>query len=356
MTQKRSLNICIFADERSIHARRWVTGLRALGHEVSLITLRKDANFDIGGIDLGASTKLVYLTKIPTLRRLVRKLSPDIFHAHYASSYGYLASFLDHPRKIVSVWGDDIVEFPENHFIFRSMIKRSLEKAYHITATNQFLKDISMKFNCKLPTITIIPFGIDLESFPYANRPQSKTVRIGIAKGLRPKYGVDILIRAFAGILQVRPDVELHVAGRGSFEESYGSLLDKLNLRSKVKFLGLLPHERIPQFLSDIDIFAMPSISDGESFGVAALEASATGLPVVATKVGGVPEVVIDGETGILVERGNVEELAQAILRLIQQPELRIEMGQAGRRLVEHKYRWEDNLRAMIDLYYQLMP
>jgi glycosyltransferase involved in cell wall biosynthesis len=88
---------------------------------------------------------------------------------------------------------------------------------------------------------------------------------------------------------------------------------------------------------------------------VAALEASATGLPVVATRVGGVPEVVIDGQTGILVERKNVKQLSSALLELIRRPELRIQMGIAGRKLVEDHYRWENNLNALSELYFSMM-
>jgi glycosyltransferase involved in cell wall biosynthesis len=99
----------------------------------------------------------------------------------------------------------------------------------------------------------------------------------------------------------------------------------------------------------------MPSISDGESFGVAALEAAATGLPVVATRVGGVPEVVIDGITGILVERKDAEKLADALKRLIDNSDLRRKMGLAGRKYVEEHYRWESNVKAMNDLYMEMM-
>jgi len=348
------LHICIFGAEQSIHTRRWVLGLRGLGHQVNLITLKKDSENDIGGIDLGASNKLSYLTKIPTLRSIVGKLMPDIFHAHYASSYGFLASYVSHPRKVVSVWGNDIVDFPRNNFIARDIVKRALKAPKRITATSEFLKSAVQEFGWNTPSVSVIPFGIDLGQFQYCERPQANTVKIGIAKSLLPKYGVDILIRAFAEICKAREDVVLLIAGKGKYEDNYRALVRHLGLDEKVKFVGFLAHEKIPQFLATIDIFAMPSISD-ESFGVAALEATATGLPVVASRVGGVPEVVVDGATGFLVERGDISQLAQAILGLAQQPDLRRKMGQTGRKFVEERYRWEDNLQAMIDLYLQMM-
>jgi glycosyltransferase involved in cell wall biosynthesis len=354
--QGKGLHICIFADERSIHVRRWVSGLRGLGHDVDLITLRKEPSSDIGGINLGASGKLTYLAKIPKLRREVAKLSPDIFHAHYASSYGFLASFLNHPRKVVSVWGNDVIDFPGRSVLHKAIIKRSLESARHITATSEFLKAATSKFEIKPVPITVIPFGIDLNLFKFCERRNGNVTRVGIAKHLHPKYGIDYLLRAFAAISRSHSDLELLIVGKGPSENEYRALVGNLNLGNKVKFMGALPHEKVAQFLMTLDIFAMPSISDGESFGVAALEASATGLPVVATRVGGVPEVVIENITGMLVDRASVEQLSRALLKLIDEPDLRRKMGQAGRRFVEERYRWEDNLRAMSELYYKLMP
>jgi glycosyltransferase involved in cell wall biosynthesis len=354
MNENRSLHICIFANELSIHTRRWVLGLRGMGHRVDLVTLKKDPQSDIGGIHLGASSKLAYLSKVGWLRRLVRELGPDIFHAHHASSYGFLASFIRHPRKILSVWGNDIVDFPNRGPIHRKIIKRSLTSPIQITATSEFLKRSSLDFGWRLPPISVIPFGIDLEIFRRSERKARSEVKIGIAKALAPKYGIDILIRAFAKVIEKGVDAKLLIAGKGPSEAVYKKLAVGLSLQNKIEFLGFLTQEKVAQFMREIDIFAMPSLSE-EGFGVAALEAAATGLPVVASKVGGVPEVVVDGRTGILVERGNINGLAAALTKLAHEPELRLRYGLGGRRLVENNYTWQRSLKQMNDLYIRLM-
>ena len=174
MNKAKPLHICLFSDERSIHTRRWVGALREAGHRVDLITLNKDPENDIGGITLEGTSnynriikfkpvksilgkiapqiyhshqigyqegsKLDYFAKIGPLKKLVKKLNPDIFHSHQASSYGFLASFVEHPRKVLSVWGDDVIEFPKRNFLYKAFIKRSVSSAYHITATSCFLK------------------------------------------------------------------------------------------------------------------------------------------------------------------------------------------------------------------------
>jgi glycosyltransferase involved in cell wall biosynthesis len=352
---RKLLHICIFADERSVHTRRWVMGLRGLGHKVDLVTLIKESEYDIGGISLEARSKASYLTKIGRLKRQVGELKPDIFHAHYASSFGFLASFVDHPRKILSVWGDDVIVFPYSNPLFKSLVKRAIRRSHRITATSRCLRAAVERLTSVKAEIEIIPFGIDLSQFAYVDRNSGPVVRIGIAKSLRPKYGIDVLIDAFAELTKKQADLELLIAGRGEFEAVYKRKVAQMNLVDKVTFTGFIDHSELPEFFGKIDVFVMPSVSDGESFGVAALEASATGLAVVASKVGGVPEVVSNGVTGVLVERRNVKALADAIRKLADDPDLRKEMGRAGRRFVEKNYDWNDNLARMESLYYSLM-
>jgi glycosyltransferase involved in cell wall biosynthesis len=355
MNTAKALHIVILGEERSIHARRWTLGLRNRGHRVDLVTLRKDPLNDIGGISLDAGKKLFYANKIWRLRKIINELRPDILHAHQAASYGFLASFVNHPRKVLSIWGDDIVVFPTKNFLYGMIFRYSLKNAKRITCTSGFLKNKVISYGYEPEQIAVIPFGIDLDKFVIPQRPIDRPIRLGIAKGFIAKYGIDYLLRAFQQVVDSGRNAELTLAGRGDQEDEYKQLAISLGLKRRTAFLGLLQHDKIPEFLAGIDIFVMPSISDGESFGVAALEASASGLPVVASRVGGVPEVVIDGVTGILVDRCNSDQLAVAINKLIDDPGLRIQMGQAGRDFVEKNYRWEKNVEAMENLYLEMM-
>lgn len=355
MKTARALHIVILGEERSIHVRRWTLSLRSRGHRVDLVTLREDPLNDIGGISLHAGRKLFYANKIWRLRKIIKELRPDILHAHQAASYGFLASFVNHPRKILSIWGDDIVVFPTKNIFFEMIFRHSLKKAKRITCTSEFLKNKAISYGYGQERIAVIPFGIDLNKFAIPQRPLNRAVRLGIAKGFIAKYGIVYLLRAFQQVVNSGRNVELILAGRGDQEDEYKQLAISLGLKEQTTFLGLLKHDKIPEFLAGIDIFVMPSISDGESFGVAALEASASGLPVVATRVGGVPEVVIDNKTGILVDRCDSDQLAVAIDKLIDDAGLRIRMGLAGREFVEKNYRWENNVEAMENLYLEMM-
>ncbi len=154
----RKYHICLFSDERSIHTRRWVRGLRGLGHNVDLVTLIKEDRDDIGGISLNAGGKISYMTKIFKLRRIVSELKPDILHAHYASSFGFLASFVDHPRKALSVWGNDVIVFPGENIVFKAIVKRALRRAHFLTATSEFLKKAVRSLTPEREDIMLIAF------------------------------------------------------------------------------------------------------------------------------------------------------------------------------------------------------
>jgi L-malate glycosyltransferase len=327
--------------------------LRSMGHRVDLITFRKDPDHDIGGIGLGADSKVSYLFKIAKFREIVAKLNPEILHTHYASSYGFIARFVKHPRKILSVWGDDIVIFPNRNFLTKIMLTQALRKSTYITATSKFLEKVTLEYITDKP-IKIIPFGVDLDLFKYSERKPGEIVKIGIAKHLHPYYGVDILIRAIHHMDRKKQNFRLLIAGKGKYEQEYRSLVGELELDDIIEFVGPIEYPKMPDFLSSIDIAVMPSSTEAESFGVAAIEAAATGLPVVGTKVGGIPEVIEDGITGLMADKGDFKKIAQHLTRLIAEPDLRHKMGLAGRQMVEQRYSWQYCLESMQDLYYKM--
>jgi glycosyltransferase involved in cell wall biosynthesis len=139
------------------------------------------------------------------------------------------------------------------------------------------------------------------------------------------------------------------LAGEGPERRRLERQAARLGLGERVRFLGEVPHEQVPEVLQQLDIFAMPSTYEG--FGVAALEAEAMELPVVASSVHGIPDVVVDGETGLLVPPRDRQALASALDRLVADGDLRRRLGQAGRAFVAEHYSWEENTAQMEALY-----
>jgi phosphatidylinositol alpha-1,6-mannosyltransferase len=163
---------------------------------------------------------------------------------------------------------------------------------------------------------------------------------------LVPRKGQDTLIQAMPRILHEVPDAALLIVGGGPYRGDLEKLAARTGVSHAVRFTGPVPWEELPAHYGAGDVFAMPCRTrrgglDVEGLGIVYLEASATGLPVVAGDSGGAPDAVLDGETGWVVAGGSPAQSADRILTLLRDPELRRRMGERGRRWVEEAWRWD---------------
>jgi len=156
---------------------------------------------------------------------------------------------------------------------------------------------------------------------------RGRDIVVGVLARLEPEKGVDLLIRAVASLQGKLPRLRLLIAGAGGQEARLRRLADSLGAAQQVRFAGYV--REVGDFLACLDIYAQPSRA--EAFGLGVTEAMATGLPVVASRVGGLPEQVVDGETGLLVAPGDIYALAGAIATLTEDAALRFYMGRAGK-------------------------
>ena len=272
------------------------------------------------------------------------------------TSISCVVKFFKMKNIVISTWGKDIVydgPFPEPKI--QVFIKKVLLRwAREVTATSSFQAGVTEKYMSKNKNVQVIPFGVNCEKFsPLLKKDveKDKYVRLGFVKHLLPKYGPKFIIQAMPVILREYPDTKLILVGSGYLENQLRDLCIQLGIKDYVEFVGSIHHDKVPKLLAKIDIFIMPSIYNSETFGVAAVEASAMEIPVVASRVGGVPEVVIDGVTGILVEPCNYIEISKAIKKLISNPELRFSMGREGRKLILGKYNLDKAGKMMHELY-----
>jgi glycosyltransferase involved in cell wall biosynthesis len=181
---------------------------------------------------------------------------------------------------------------------------------------------------------------------PEPGRRARGQLTIGIVKSLAPKYGVDLLLRACAALLQdadvraLSVDCRLLIVGDGPQRAALEALALELGIAPRTEFAGAVAHAEVPSFLNRLHIYAAPSRLDSESFGVAVIEAGACALPVVVSDAGGLPEVVVDGQTGLVVPRDDVPALQAGLKRLLLDANLRAELGRRARIHVEREYEW----------------
>jgi glycosyltransferase involved in cell wall biosynthesis/peptidoglycan/xylan/chitin deacetylase (PgdA/CDA1 family) len=194
--------------------------------------------------------------------------------------------------------------------------------------------------------IVTIPNGIDPTVFPpreYSSRPR----RIAMVACLREEKRIDVLIAAVPPILARYPDVEFLIVGDGARRDQLESLARRTGVSDRVRFLG--HRDDVPTVLGQADLFVLPSRS--EAFPNAVMEAMAAGLPVVATAVGGIPELVAEGRTGRLVPPGDSDALGGALLDLLDRPDRAAEFGRAGRRIIQEGYSYDRMVEQFETLY-----
>ena len=291
-----------------------------------------------------------YILAAPRVRRLLGRIKPDIVHAHYATGYGLLGSLSSPSPYVLSVWGSDIYEYPRRSPLHAQLLRFNLRRADYICSTSLAMARETQRYTSK--PVTVTPFGVDCEVFsPKQNKEDRHPLVIGTVKTLDHPYGVEYLIRSFASLVErlTVHDVRLVIAGDGPLRTSLEALASQLRISDRVDFLGEVPQATVPAVLHTFDIFAALSLR--ESFGVAVLEASACGIPVVASNVDGLPEVVEDGVTGFLVPPADSSAAAAALLRLLADRTRRKQMGIEGRTFVLERYEWGKTAKMMDDLY-----
>lgn len=209
-----------------------------------------------------------------------------------------------------------------------------------------------------------LPPGVDEKTFHPDSGGDAVRARLGLTdrpvvvcvSRLVPRKGQDTLILAMPAILAEVPDAVLLIVGGGPYADELRKLAAETGVRDSVRFTGPVPWAELPAHYGAGDVFAMPCRTrrgglDVEGLGIVYLEASATGLPVVAGDSGGAPDAVLDGETGWVVRGGSAEESAERIVALLGDAELRRRMGERGRAWVEEKWRWDllaERLRALL--------
>lgn len=362
------MKILFLSAANDIHTVRWVNELSRKNHDVTLIfcknhapTIHKIDN-SINLIRLPFNSGIGYYLNSLYLKRVYKKITPDVVNVHYASGYGTLARISRMKKMILSVWGSDVYDFPYESSLNMSIVRKNIKYADEIASTSYVMANQVRKLmNDRDMQITITPFGVDTEKFKFKNdSTKGKNIEIGIVKKLKEKYGIEYLIKAFKivieqlkkdGQIEIAEKVILKIYGDGEQKSYLEELCKTLYIDDKVKFMGSIPNDEVAEVLGKLDIFALSSILDSESFGVAAVEAMSVGISVVATDVDGFKEVVENNVTGLIVERKNENALAEGLIKLILDEKSRNKMGIKGRERVEKLYTFTDNVDEMIELY-----
>ena len=356
------MRVLFIGSQKSNHSKKWVNNLVARGHEVLLVYQHESSDTSVE-FDSRVKTHMLkyggyksYILNVPEIRKIYHGFKPDVVNAHYMAGYGLMATLAGLRPLVLNCYGSDIFVAPKKNKFVHWIIKNLLNYADAVAATSKAMAaEAKHIMGNPQKDVTVTPFGVDVDLFKKdENKKQNERPVIGIIKYLKPEYNIPLLIKAFA-ITKDKSSVKplLHIYGSGPLKEELVSLCNDLGIMDDVSFFETIPNQEVPKALNTMDIFV--NSSNVESFGVNIVEAMACELPVVATPCPGPKEVIDNGVTGVVLKDWNHEELAEELIKLVENTALRRQYGKAGREKVLREYDWSKNVETLINVYHQVV-
>jgi len=304
---------------------------------------------------LYALAPLVLLSALRASKSLLSRERFDLVHAHWVVPNGPIGALIARRHKlplVISLHGSDISVAQRSGWIGR-LTRSSFARAAAVTAPSEDLLERARSLGAT-GLLELIPYGADVDAFVADSAAAARireqlgldgdhTVVCAIGRFVHWK-GFDYLIEAFAKASFALPEMHLLFVGDGDLREDLEARAKSLGVSQKVTFAGMASRHEMPGYLTAADIVVVPSIHyDGYVDGLpnVALEAMAAGKPLVATRVGGLPQLVQSGENGLLVDERDPDALADAIIMLARDPDLRRRLGENGRTLIRDSMNWD---------------
>jgi len=365
------MRFCFLANASSVHTLRWVRYFVERGHEVHVISFEnaqiKGAKVHFLQLPLLVKNatfplKIAYSYKMKTL---IKRIKPEVLHAHYVTNYGLFGALCNFKPFVLTAWGSDVLIVPEARLI--SMIKAYiaryvLRKANLITCDAQHMKEAMRKLGVDPQRIIIICFGVDTKKFSPKEKSEKLGAKLGIfgspavisLRNLDPIYDVESLIRSVPWVLKEVPESKFLIAGKGSEEKRLRELAKSLGVSDNVKFVGFIPNEELPAYLNTVDVCVSTSLSDA---GIAAstAEAMACGLAVIVTDVADNRKWVEDGVNGFVVPIKDPKSLAEKIIYLLRNEDIRNQFGKINRKIIEERNNYYKEMEKMEEVYKELI-
>jgi glycosyltransferase involved in cell wall biosynthesis len=355
------VRILYIAGADSYHSYKWIKYFADKGNLIYWFTTKQPLEkWEHKNI------KLYYIkgnmfSETMAIKSCLEYFKPDIIHAHYAGRNGLLGALVGFKPYIVTAWGSDIL-LAGHHFIKKWFIKYVLSKSTCITCDSEIMKSEINKM-MPLRRVNIINFGVDVNKFkPYPmdrelvtlyGIEKSSTIVLSL-RNYEPIYDVETLIRAADIVHKHTPKIKFMLAGHGSQELYFRRLVQDLHLFHTVKFIGYIPNDKISDYLNTADIYVSTALSDA-GIAESTAEAMACEKPVIITDVAENNKWVHDKENGFLIPRKHPYSLADRILWLAKNKNIRDKLGVEARKIIVEKNNYKIEMDKMGKLYEGLM-
>ncbi len=302
---------------------------------------------------------------LPTLGSLARREGFDVLHAHTVTPDGFAAAALQRRLgvpTVCSIRGSDVHEYPFRSRLWMRMSVWSLTHNDRIVAVSQAMADLAQNLTAGGVCPKVIYNGIDDRLFAPGPGKEVARGQLGLPADARAivfvgrcerDKGLGELWEAFLDLRSRHRHAMLVLVGAGSFAKELAERATGNGCSESVRFAGQIRPELVAMYLRAADVFVLPSY--GEGMPNALLEAMAIGLPVVASRVGGIPEVVEDRVSGLLVEPKSARALSRALDQLLGQPVWAAGLGREGSRRIRTQFSWRQNAEEHLELYEDLL-
>ena len=352
------MKICLFADSDSIHTVRWCNYFVELGHDVHLISFKSSkvsnvSNYFIktGQINVGGGNWRVLL-HFSKVRLILKKIKPDIFHAHYATSYGITGALCNYHPFVITALGTDVLISPDQSKVLKVLLVWALKRADWITSMAEHM---SLKINSLIRQpnkITTLPFGIDTTLFYEKSIRENHNDNFVIisTRNFEPVYNIKHLILSYSKIVDQIPNSKLILIGEGSQKDEIENLVNDLGIKGSVEFRGKLSQPEISEELNKAHVFVSVSKSDGNNISLN--EAMACGTLCIATKIPANVQWIEDTLNGYLVEIDDVNELVKKLVESYKNyHSFQNQSLPINRKIIFEKADWKQNMSEVICKY-----
>lgn len=351
------MRILFVADAASIHTQRWLEHFRNRGDEVHVASFRA---FEVSGVTLHLLPtlglgKLGYFYALMALPRIFHRVQPDLVHAHYLTSYGFLAAFAGLRPLVVTAWGSDALIAPRQSRLMRFFASYAVRHASVVTTLAEHMNAAVVELGVPLDRITATPFGVDTEFFrPYAGAEIGrKPLKLVCTRNFDKVYDVGTLIRAIAKVFSRGRVIQIDLVGDGPLRPELMRLARELGIDSHIKFHGHVEHKVLAGLLAEAEIFVTPALSDGNN--VSLNEAMACGCFPIATHIPANAQWIKHGSNGFLYPPADVERLTQAIEAALDNSGLRSSVCLENRKIAEAEADWRICAKRMETIYQEVV-
>jgi len=351
----RELRLCYLANAASIHTRRWAAHFAALGAEVHVISFddavipgvlvhRLPSHTGIKAVD--------YPLAVLTARALLRKIAPDVLHAHYVTSYGLIGALSRFSPFVVTAWGSDVLLAPGRSPLHRRLVASVLRSADLVTSMAHHMTRTIVAMGVEEAKIITVPFGVDTAVFHPGLRGRQAEVNVICTRNFEAVYNVGQLIEALPRVAAALPEVRCALVGDGPLREVLAARARALGQDGRLVWTGRLAQPEVAHWLARAEVFVTPARSDGNN--VSLNEAMACGCFPVASDIPANREWLTDGENGFLVPPDRSDLLADRILLALRSEELRARAAERNWAIVRERADWRKNMARVAQQYIEL--